>query len=98
MGRMKMDDLRMDGAELVESIDIKTKNIRTKSLDISFNELLDMYEKNELIIRPEYQRLFRWSEGTQSRFIESLLIELPIPPIFVIERTEGVYELIDGLQ
>ncbi|MDD1739003.1 MAG: DUF262 domain-containing protein [Methanothrix sp.] len=57
-----------------------------------------MYEKNELIIRPEYQRLFRWSEGTQSRFIESLLIELPIPPIFVIERTEGVYELIDGLQ
>jgi uncharacterized protein with ParB-like and HNH nuclease domain len=93
-----MEDPRMDGAELVESIDLKTKNIRTKSLDISFNELLDMYEKNELIIRPEYQRLFRWSEGTQSRFIESLLIELPIPPIFVIERTEGVYELIDGLQ
>ena len=93
-----MDDLRMDGAELIESIDLKTKNIRTRSLDISFNELLDMYEKSELIIRPEYQRLFRWSEGTQSRFIESLLIELPIPPIFVIERTEGAYELIDGLQ
>jgi hypothetical protein len=88
----------VDGAELVESIDLKTRNIRTKSLDISFNELLDMYEKSELIIRPEYQRLFRWSEGTQSRFIESLLIELPIPPIFVIERSEGVYELIDGLQ
>ncbi len=93
-----MADVKTDGAELVESIDVKTKNIRTRSLDISFNELLDMYEKNELIIRPEYQRLFRWSEGTQSRFIESLLIELPIPPIFVIERSEGTYELIDGLQ
>ena len=45
MGRMKMDDLRMDGAELVESIDIKTKNIRTKSLDISFNELLDCMKR-----------------------------------------------------
>jgi len=57
-----------------------------------------MYENGELIISPEYQRLFRWSEGNQSRFIESLLLELPIPPIFVIEREDNVYELIDGLQ
>lgn len=91
-------NIMMSGAELVEKIDVKTKNIRTRSLDISFNELSDMYEKNELLITPEYQRLFRWSEGTQSRFIESLLIELPIPPIYVIELSEGVYELIDGLQ
>lgn len=57
-----------------------------------------MYKNGELIIRPEYQRLFRWDEGTQSRFIESLILEMPIPPIFVMERDEGRYELIDGLQ
>ncbi|MBH3472182.1 DUF262 domain-containing protein [Pseudomonas putida] len=83
---------------LILSVEEKIAHVRTRSLDVSFNEILDMYENEELIISPEYQRLFRWSEGNQSRFIESLLLELPIPPIFVIERDDNVYELIDGLQ
>lgn len=93
-----MENQGLSGLELINIVDEKIKNVRTRSLDISFNELLDMYENGELIIDPEYQRLFRWSEGTQSRFIESLLLELPIPPIFVIEHSEGTYELLDGLQ
>ncbi|ACL18708.1 protein of unknown function DUF262 [Desulfitobacterium hafniense DCB-2] len=89
----------MDGGiDLIKAVDQKIEKVRTRSLDLSFNELLDMYENQELVIDPEYQRLFRWSEGSQSRFIESLLLEMPVPPIFVIERSEGVYELIDGLQ
>lgn len=84
--------------DLISEIEDKIKTVRTKSLDLSFNELLDMYKDGELIIDPEYQRLFRWSESQQSRFIESLLLEMPIPPIFVIEEEEGKYELIDGLQ
>lgn len=87
-----------EGIDLIRAVDQKIEKVRTRSLDLSFNELLDMYENEELIINPEYQRLFRWSEGSQSRFIESLLLEMPVPPIFVIERSEGVYELIDGLQ
>jgi len=86
------------GAKLIESIDKKVEKIRSRPLDVSFNELLDMYKNKELIIDPEYQRLFRWSEAKQSRFIETLLLEMPIPPIYVIEIEEGRYELIDGLQ
>ncbi|GIO70068.1 DUF262 domain-containing protein [Paenibacillus sp. FSL M7-1455] len=88
----------MDGLDLIKAVERKIEKIRTRSLDLSFNELLDMYENEELIISPEYQRLFRWTEGGQSRFIESLILEMPVPPIFVIELEEGVYELIDGLQ
>lgn len=90
--------MKANGSKLILSVDEKIAHVRTRSLDVSFNEILDMYENGELIISPEYQRLFRWSEGNQSRFIESLLLELPIPPIFVIERDDNVYELIDGLQ
>lgn len=90
--------MKKDGADLVLSVDSKIASVRTRTLDLSFNEILDMYESDELVISPEYQRLFRWSEGNQSRLIESLLLELPIPPIFVIEREDNVYELIDGLQ
>ncbi|MBC2214173.1 DUF262 domain-containing protein [Listeria welshimeri] len=90
--------LETKGIELIKSVEDKIKSVRTRSLDLSFNELLDMYMDEELKIDPEYQRLFRWSEGKQSRFIESLLLELPVPPIFVIELEEGIYELMDGLQ
>ena len=83
---------------LIENVDNQIIKIRTKSLDVSFNELYDMYKNNELTISPDYQRLFRWEEEKQSRFVESLILEMPVPPIFVIETDDGVYELIDGLQ
>lgn len=83
---------------LIENVDSQIIKIRTKSLDVSFNELYDMYQNKELTISPDYQRLFRWEEEKQSRFVESLILEMPVPPIFVIETDNGVYELIDGLQ
>ena len=83
---------------LIENVDSQIIKIRTKSLDVSFNELYDMYKNGELTISPDYQRLFRWEEEKQSRFVESLILEMPVPPIFVIETDDGIYELIDGLQ
>jgi hypothetical protein len=85
-------------ATLVELIERHLKQVNTTSLDLSFNEILDMHENKEINITPEFQRLFRWSEGNRSRFIESLLLEMPIPPIYVIEEDSGKYILIDGLQ
>jgi hypothetical protein len=84
--------------DIILNLDKTIKDVRIDSLDLSFNELADMYNNDELKINPEYQRLFRWSESRRSRFIESLLLELPIPPIFMIETDEGCYELLDGLQ
>lgn len=69
-----------------------------RNFDISFNELYDMYKDGELVIRPEFQRLFRWSHNQQSLFIESLLLDMPIPPIYVDEQLDGSYVLVDGLQ
>lgn len=85
-------------SDVVAAVAGELRKASTQSLDISFNELLDMAGDAELNISPDYQRLFRWTEGQQSRFIESLLLELPVPPIFVIEEDDGRYQLIDGLQ
>ncbi|MFN7504886.1 MAG: DUF262 domain-containing protein, partial [Limnobacter sp.] len=65
---------------LIHEVDAQLKNVHTQSLDISFNELAGMVEDGELDISPDYQRLFLWSEGARSRFIESLLLEMPEPP------------------
>src|SRR5262245_14092852 len=66
--------------------------------DMSFGELISLYEKKELRVNPEYQRLFRWSHIQKTRFVESLLLSIPIPPIFVFSDEDGVWELVDGLQ
>jgi len=84
--------------DLITVIDSRVKNVHTTTLDLSFNELVDMYKSKELNISPEFQRLFQWSEGARSRFVESLLLEMPVPPIYVIEQEDGKYVLIDGLQ
>lgn len=84
--------------QLILAVDKKITAVRTQSIDFSFNELADMHSAGELIIDPEFQRMFRWPEGARARFIESLILELPVPPIFLIERDDRVYELIDGLQ
>lgn len=54
-------------------------------------------EKNEFFV-PDYQREFVWDANRQSRFIESLMIGLPIPYIFLAETKEGRYEIVDGSQ
>jgi hypothetical protein len=83
---------------LEEEIAARVGEVRTDSFDLSFGEIANLHVSNELVIQPEYQRLFRWSLQQKSHLIESILLELPVPQIFVIENQDGVLELIDGLQ
>jgi len=84
--------------QLTVAFENERRKASVRSLDMSFNELADMYRTGELHITPEYQRTFRWSGAKQSQFIESIILEMPIPPIYAVEVAEGKWELIDGLQ
>ena len=66
--------------------------------EMSVGEIMNLYRDGELIINPAFQRLFRWDQTRKTRFIESLLLGIPIPPVFVFQDENGVWELIDGLQ
>jgi len=74
------------------------RELRTEAVDFSFGEIVNLHNDKEIIISPEYQRLFRWQDEQKSRLIESILVQLPIPPIFLVENDDGILELIDGLQ
>ncbi|EGQ3225887.1 DUF262 domain-containing protein [Staphylococcus pseudintermedius] len=63
----------------------------------SFGELIEMYEEDEITI-PIMQRNFVWDSVQCSRLIESIILGLPIPPLFLIEVDSNKYEVIDGLQ
>lgn len=83
---------------LEDEISKARKEIISDGYDMSIGELINLYRDKEIIIQPEYQRLFRWDETRKTRFIESILLGLPLPPIFVYQDSEGIWELIDGLQ
>jgi Protein of unknown function DUF262 len=72
--------------------------VHTDSYQMSLGEIVGMYQEKELTINPAFQRLFRWDINQKSKLIESILLGIPIPPIFVFQTEEGTWELIDGLQ
>ena len=65
---------------------------------MSIGELINLYQDGELDVHPEFQRFFRWTPEQKSRLIESILLGIPIPSIFVSQREDGVWDVIDGLQ
>ena len=83
---------------LQEQIDKTRAEIRTDGYPVSIGEWISIYEKGELDIHPEFQRFFRWSIRQKSRLIESILLGIPVPRIFVSQRPDGVWDVVDGLQ
>ncbi|HBO5139784.1 TPA: DUF262 domain-containing protein [Pseudomonas aeruginosa] len=61
-------------------------------------ERSDLTLKRNVLFIPEYQREFTWDERRSSKLIESILLGLPIPFIFVAENSDGAWEIVDGSQ
>lgn len=72
-------------------------NIKHWVSNRSFGELIDMFNCGE-IKKPAMQREFVWDAQKSSRLIESIILGLPIPPLFLLEVGNNEYELIDGFQ
>lgn len=83
---------------LEQELEVVRKDIATDGYEMSIGEVASLYRDKELRINPEYQRYFRWDDGRKTRFVESILLGIPIPPIFVFQADDGSWELVDGLQ
>ncbi|KAA6325118.1 hypothetical protein EZS27_025632 [termite gut metagenome] len=85
-------------ATLQEQIELKSKEIHTDSYSMSIGEIISMYKEGDIDIHPEFQRFFRWTSSQKTKLIESVLLNIPIPSIFVSQRKDGVWDVVDGLQ
>lgn len=89
--------------ELESEIEKQQRNVSYDTKEYTIEIIVQKYlkdiekEQNEFFV-PEYQREFVWDNARQSRFIESLMIGLPIPYIFLAETSSGRYEIVDGSQ
>lgn len=84
--------------KLQSQLDDQRRRVDVEHFDLTVRELVRMASTHEIIRAPDYQRHFRWKEDAESRLIESILLGLPVPPIYVAANPDGKWELVDGLQ
>ena len=85
--------------EIDAKYDSKSERIVTETNREKLQNFYDALQRpNYMDPRPFYQRRQRWSAERQSQLIESFLINIPIPPLFVYESKPNVYEVMDGQQ
>ena len=72
--------------------------IVTEQARYPLNTIPLMLETNKYELNPDFQRRRRWSNEKKSKLIESFIMNVPIPPIFLYENEYSHYEVMDGLQ
>jgi hypothetical protein len=96
---IEADDDELEGADegdFEEAPECET--ISLDKNDRSLSELHRWYQRGRLILDTEWQREYVWNRKRSSCLIESFLIDLPIPVIYLAVNQEEKYEVIDGLQ
>jgi hypothetical protein len=82
----QQEDLRID------------RGVITTPYDAPVRSLLDQIQEKSLIVNPPFQRRSVWDRGRQSRLIESLLLNIPIPVLYFAEDDDGTHVVVDGQQ
>lgn len=94
MSEIAMDEVK---EELEQYSDDDLYNINSWGADLSFREIITMYDEDELL-KPELQRKYVWSRVEASRFIDSILLGLPVPSVFFAKEPNETMLIIDGFQ
>lgn len=82
----------------VNFLDKKQRELLTSTIDYNLEGLTNLISKRIIDLAPKYQRRFRWDDIRKSKLIESFLMNVPVPPIFLNEDDFGKYSVIDGKQ
>jgi uncharacterized protein with ParB-like and HNH nuclease domain len=88
----------MDILKIQDQIGSNRRSVAFDSYDITVRQMYDMLLDGMIDIAPEYQRHFKWDPDRQSALIESLLLGIPIPSLFMATNPDSSWEVVDGLQ
>lgn len=92
-------DKRMSISQINEKYEKGEHRIVTETNREKLPNFVDALKRNDYMeVRPFYQRRSRWDEDRQSKLIESFIINIPVPPVFLYEKSFNSYEVMDGQQ
>ena len=84
--------------ELEDQLRTQRRTVDFDTFDIHTKQLMQMLQDKMIQVSPRYQRKFRWEDDRCSQFIESLMLGIPVPSIFMATNKENDWELVDGVQ
>jgi len=93
----ELEEYYNDESQVDQPLKVSTYDISASPNDFNIRTLYDFIESGALII-PGFQRNYVWDLNRASRLIESILIGLPVPQIFLYEESKNNYLVIDGQQ
>lgn len=87
-----------DDEAYAPSYQLVEREVSTTPADPDVETIIRRIEEKNLILRPDFQRTSVWTNVQKSRLIESLLLNLPIPPCFLAEDEDSTRVVVDGQQ
>jgi hypothetical protein len=95
----KEKSIRLSVSQINEKYEKGEQRIVTETNREKLPNFVDALKRNDYMeVRPFYQRRSRWDEIRQSKLIESFIINIPVPPVFLYEKAYSSYEVMDGQQ
>jgi len=98
LNKNSKENLTMSDSEINEKYKRGEIRIITEQARYPIKNIKSMIESNDYKLNPEYQRRKRWDNVRKSKLIESFIMNVPLPPIFLYEYEYSKYEVMDGLQ
>jgi hypothetical protein len=84
--------------KLSQQLGTQRRMVDFDTFDIQLQELLRMLEEGQISVAPAYQRQFRWNSERCSLLIESLMLGIPVPNLFMATNEDNTWEVVDGVQ
>lgn len=91
-------DTKADNDKLILDIPKDKRHLNTSSYDYSVEFLVSMMQDGKIILAVPFQRQYVWKDDKASQLIESIIMNVPIPPIYFAEEEDGKWLVVDGLQ
>jgi hypothetical protein len=95
---LEFEDQDEQEDEQIDEVPVKVRKINSEKSDESIYNLCRRHQKGNLDLQPEYQRQKVWDDTKSSRLIESVLLKVPIPVVYLSEESDNKYSVIDGQQ
>ena len=88
----------MSDESLLQQFDRFQSDVVLETSDHALSTLASMVQSGSVDMSPQFQRRDRWDIKKQSQLVESFILNMPVPPIYLAEGSRGRYDVIDGKQ
>lgn len=98
MAQMALPDHGPSPIVLEQQLKEQRRTVDFDTFDIHMQQLIAMVKNKQIKVSPTYQRKFRWSNKQCSQLIESFMLGIPVPSLFMATNGDNTWEVVDGIQ